>query len=82
MLMLLMGQPGLEQSSLWQLVTAGLLQARQDPGLVSSTAGLLLETLRSCPPLSLREPAECLAGLEDLLCCWLQERNVVAANNQ
>ena len=31
MLMLLMGQPGLEQSSLWQLVTAGLLQARQDP---------------------------------------------------
>ena len=58
------------------------VQARQDLALVTSTAGLLLETLRSCPPLSLREPAECLAGLEDLLCCWLQEAGPDTSHHQ
>ena len=48
-------------------------QAVTDPGLCSVTAQLLLESLRQCPPLSLKEPADCLDGLEDLLSSWLGE---------
>lgn len=43
-----------------------------DPTLSSETASLLLETLRACEPLSLSaEPADCISGLENLLCSWL-----------
>ena len=48
-------------------------QAARDPGLASVTTQLLLESLRQCPALSLKEPADCLDGLEDLLASWLGE---------
>ncbi|XP_023341129.1 probable E3 ubiquitin-protein ligase HECTD4 isoform X2 [Eurytemora carolleeae] len=48
-------------------------QARLDPGLCGITTTILLQSLRECPPLSLREPADCLTGLENLLCRWLGE---------
>ena len=48
-------------------------QASKDPSLCQVTTKLLLESLRECPPLSLKEPAECLDGLEDLLSSWLLE---------
>ena len=48
-------------------------QAKTEPGLVSVTTELLVQSLRECPPLSLREPADCLNGLEDLLCSWLEQ---------
>ena len=49
-------------------------QAVTDPSLCSVTTHLLLESLRQCPPLSLKEPADCLDGLEDLLSSWLGEK--------
>ena len=49
-------------------------QAKTDPALAEVTTQLLLQSLRECPPLSLREPVDCLNGLEDLLCSWLEER--------
>lgn len=46
--------------------------SKLDPTLSSETASLLLETLRACEPLSLStEPADCISGLENLLCSWL-----------
>ena len=43
-----------------------------DPNLSSEAASILLETLRACEPLSLSsEPNDCIAGLESLLCSWL-----------
>ena len=48
--------------------------SKLEPQLSSSTARVLLESLRGCEPLSLgKEPTDCIAGLEDLLCSWLQE---------
>ena len=38
------------------------------------TAEVLLNCLRDCQPLSLtKEPADCLNGIETLLCSWLEE---------
>ena len=48
-------------------------QAKVDSSLCQITTQLLLESLRECPPLSLKEPADCLNGIEDLLCSWLGE---------
>ena len=48
-------------------------QAKFDPSLCEVTTNLLLQSLRECPPLSLKEPVECLNGIEDLLCSWLGE---------
>ena len=43
-----------------------------DPNLSSEAASILLETLRACEPLSLSsEPNDCITGLENLLCSWL-----------
>ena len=43
-----------------------------DPTLSSETASILLESLRACEPLSLSsEPHDCISGLENLLCSWL-----------
>ena len=36
---------------------------RIDPGLCGITTKILLQSLRECPPLSLRDPTECLDGL-------------------
>ncbi|XP_061115937.1 probable E3 ubiquitin-protein ligase HECTD4 isoform X3 [Conger conger] len=48
-------------------------QSRSDPTLCSITAEVLLACLRDCQPLSLsKEPADCLNGLEGLLCSWLE----------
>ncbi|XP_069038398.1 probable E3 ubiquitin-protein ligase HECTD4 isoform X3 [Lepisosteus oculatus] len=50
-------------------------QSRSDPALCSVTAEVLLACLRDCQPLSLtKEPADCLNGLESLLCSWLEEQ--------
>uniref|UniRef100_T1J2Q6 HECT domain-containing protein n=1 Tax=Strigamia maritima TaxID=126957 RepID=T1J2Q6_STRMM len=47
-------------------------QSKTDPELCGITTELLLQCLRECPPLSLnKEPADCLNGLEKLLCHWL-----------
>ena len=47
--------------------------SRLDPTLSSDMASVLLETLRACEPLSLSgEPPDCISGLENLLCSWLQ----------
>ena len=48
-------------------------QASVDPSLCQVTTKLLLESLRECPPLSLKEPGDCLDGIEDLVCSWLGE---------
>lgn len=49
-------------------------QTRSDPALCGVTAEVLLTCLRDCQPLSLgKEPADCLNGLEGLLCTWLEE---------
>ena len=48
-------------------------QASLDPSLCQVTTKLLLESLRECPPLSLKEPEDCLDGLENLLSFWLGE---------
>uniref|UniRef100_A0A8C2K3U6 HECT domain E3 ubiquitin protein ligase 4 n=1 Tax=Cyprinus carpio TaxID=7962 RepID=A0A8C2K3U6_CYPCA len=51
-------------------------QTRHDPALCGVTAEVLLTCLRDCQPLSLgKEPADCLNGLERLLCSWLEERS-------
>ncbi|KAL1270511.1 hypothetical protein QQF64_029527 [Cirrhinus molitorella] len=50
-------------------------QTRHDPALCGVTAEVLLACLRDCQPLSLgKEPADCLNGLERLLCSWLEEK--------
>ena len=44
-----------------------------DPQLSQETAGLLLESLQACDPLSLSsEPTDCINGLEGILCSWLK----------
>uniref|UniRef100_A0A8D0XGP2 HECT domain E3 ubiquitin protein ligase 4 n=1 Tax=Sus scrofa TaxID=9823 RepID=A0A8D0XGP2_PIG len=49
-------------------------QSRTDPSLCNITAEVLLNCLRDCQPLSLtKEPADCLNGIETLLCSWLEE---------
>ncbi|XP_060106352.1 probable E3 ubiquitin-protein ligase HECTD4 isoform X1 [Heteronotia binoei] len=49
-------------------------QSRTDPSLCNITAEVLLTCLRDCQPLSLtKEPADCLNGIESLLCSWLGE---------
>ncbi|GAB5579058.1 probable E3 ubiquitin-protein ligase HECTD4 isoform X7 [Prionailurus iriomotensis] len=49
-------------------------QSRTDPSLCNITAELLLNCLRDCQPLSLtKEPADCLNGIETLLCSWLED---------
>ncbi|XP_032954347.1 probable E3 ubiquitin-protein ligase HECTD4 isoform X6 [Rhinolophus ferrumequinum] len=49
-------------------------QSRADPSLCNITAEVLLNCLRDCQPLSLtKEPADCLNGIEALLCSWLEE---------
>ncbi|KAF4011687.1 hypothetical protein G4228_004098 [Cervus hanglu yarkandensis] len=49
-------------------------QSRIDPSLCNITAEVLLNCLRDCQPLSLtKEPADCLNGIETLLCSWLEE---------
>uniref|UniRef100_A0A671K5X4 Probable E3 ubiquitin-protein ligase HECTD4 n=1 Tax=Sinocyclocheilus anshuiensis TaxID=1608454 RepID=A0A671K5X4_9TELE len=51
-------------------------QTRHDPALCGVTAEVLLACLCDCQPLSLgKEPADCLNGLERLLCSWLEERS-------
>uniref|UniRef100_A0A8C3VBK1 HECT domain E3 ubiquitin protein ligase 4 n=2 Tax=Passeriformes TaxID=9126 RepID=A0A8C3VBK1_CATUS len=49
-------------------------QSRTDPALCNITAEVLLNCLRDCQPLSLtKEPADCLNGIEALLCSWLED---------
>ncbi|XP_032561468.1 probable E3 ubiquitin-protein ligase HECTD4 [Chiroxiphia lanceolata] len=49
-------------------------QSRTDPSLCNITAEVLLNCLRDCQPLSLtKEPADCLNGIEALLCSWLED---------
>uniref|UniRef100_A0A8C6YBB9 HECT domain E3 ubiquitin protein ligase 4 n=1 Tax=Naja naja TaxID=35670 RepID=A0A8C6YBB9_NAJNA len=49
-------------------------QSRTDPSLGNITAEVLLSCLRDCQPLSLtKEPADCLNGIEALLCSWLED---------
>ncbi|ESO97623.1 hypothetical protein LOTGIDRAFT_228255 [Lottia gigantea] len=49
-------------------------QSRIDPKLCGVTAELLLSCLKECKPFSLvKEPGDCLRGLESLLCDWLGE---------
>ncbi|XP_033101041.1 probable E3 ubiquitin-protein ligase HECTD4 [Anneissia japonica] len=51
-------------------------QSAVDPGLIGTTTKLLLSCLQDCPPLSLmKEPSDCLNGLENLLCTWLGENS-------
>lgn len=50
-------------------------QSKADPELCGVTAGVLLNCLKDCAPLSLtKEPSDCLKGLESLLCSWLGEK--------
>jgi E3 ubiquitin-protein ligase HECTD4 len=49
-------------------------QSKFDSSLCGVTAELLFNCLRDCPPLSLsKEPNDCLNGLENLLCSWLED---------
>ncbi|XP_053555727.1 probable E3 ubiquitin-protein ligase HECTD4 [Bombina bombina] len=49
-------------------------QSKTDPSLCNITAEVLLNCLRECQPLSLmKEPADCLNGIESLLCSWLED---------
>ncbi|GAB6029828.1 putative E3 ubiquitin-protein ligase HTD4 [Chamberlinius hualienensis] len=52
-------------------------QSKTDPALCATTTQLLLQCLLDCPPHSLsREPDDCLDGLEELLCDWLEGMSV------
>lgn len=58
-------------------------QTHHDPALAGVTAEVLLACLRDCQPLSLgKEPADCLSGLEGLLCSWLEQGDDQAAVTQ
>ena len=49
-------------------------QSKYDPTICGTTAELLFGCLQECAPLSLvKEPSDCLSGLERLLCSWLGE---------
>ena len=51
-------------------------QSKTDPELCAVTSGVILACLHDCAPLSLsKEPADCLNGLESLLCGWLGEQS-------
>lgn len=57
-------------------------QSKSDPELIGVTAGVLLNCLKDCPPLSLaKEPSDCLKGLESLLCSWLGEKTAGGAGS-
>ncbi|XP_026795565.1 probable E3 ubiquitin-protein ligase HECTD4 isoform X2 [Pangasianodon hypophthalmus] len=58
-------------------------QTHHDPALAGVTAEVLLACLRDCQPLSLgKEPADCLSGLEGLLCSWLEQGGEQASATQ
>ncbi|XP_048853239.1 probable E3 ubiquitin-protein ligase HECTD4 isoform X2 [Brienomyrus brachyistius] len=58
-------------------------QSRSDPALCGVTAEVLLACLRDCQPLSLsKEPADCLSGLEGLLCSWLEDEEAPGQRQQ
>ena len=40
-----------------------ITKIRLDPGLCGVTTRILLQSLRECPPLTLRDPADALNGL-------------------
>ena len=49
-------------------------QSKYDPSICGVTAELLLNCLHECTPLSLlKEPSDCLNGIEGLLSSWLGE---------
>ncbi|XP_040202102.1 probable E3 ubiquitin-protein ligase HECTD4 isoform X1 [Rana temporaria] len=53
-------------------------QSKTDPSLCNITAEVLLNCLRDCQPLSLtKEPADCLNGIEALLCSWLEDASTL-----
>lgn len=53
-------------------------QSKTDPSLCNITAEVLLNCLRDCQPLSLtKEPADCLNGIESLLCSWLEDTSTL-----
>ncbi|KAG8597822.1 hypothetical protein GDO81_002399 [Engystomops pustulosus] len=53
-------------------------QSKTDPSLCNITAEVLLNCLRDCQPLSLtKEPADCLNGIESLLCSWLEDTSAL-----
>ena len=60
------------------LMLLPLLQSlnKIDPSVCSTTTQLLFSSLQECPPSGLaKEPPECLDGLENLLCSWLEQVN-------
>ena len=56
-------------------------QSSANPELCKSTSKLLVDCLKDCKPLSLStEPQDCLDGLENLLCKWINDSKFVKSN--
>ena len=54
------------------------VQSTANPELCKSTSKLLIDCLVDCKPLSLaNEPQDCLDGLENLLCKWINDDSFV-----
>ena len=59
------------------------VQSATNPELCKSTSKLLIDCLKDCKPLSLaNEPPDCLDGLENLLCKWINDEKFVGADQE
>ena len=59
------------------------VQSATNPELCKSTSKLLIDCLKDCKPLSLaNEPQDCLDGLENLLCKWINDGKFVRADQE
>ncbi|KAL5256674.1 hypothetical protein ACHWQZ_G011808 [Mnemiopsis leidyi] len=59
------------------------VQSASNPELCKSTSKLLIDCLKDCKPLSLaNEPQDCLDGLENLLCKWINDEKFVGADQE
>jgi len=59
------------------------VQSATNPELCKSTSQLLTDCLKDCKPLSLAsEPQDCLDGLENLLCNWINDKKFARTNQE
>lgn len=59
------------------------VQSVTNPELCRSTSKLLMDCLKDCKPLSLaNEPQDCLDGLENLLCRWINDAQFVKTGDE
>lgn len=55
------------------------VQSITNPELCKATSKLLIDCLKDCKPLSLaNEPQDCLDGLENLICKWINDEKFIS----